>query len=182
VIAATSLFVAVLTAAAPVPKEVDTPASDAPVVAPTGPAPRIMFLKPDQEGKIWVTAMRPNPNAQIINNAQGGNPGGRAQGFVPIMATRVELKDLRELKASTAGGKQLETSDALKRLAKGGYILVPADGKAISPGYAKLFKEDTLVLTSPDFGGANSATGGAANFTLPAIQPAPRAVPAPQKQ
>jgi hypothetical protein len=173
------LFIAVLTAAAPVPKEADTPANDAPVVAPTGPAPRIMFLKPDQEGKIWVTAMRPNPNAQIINNAPGGNP--RAQGFVPIMATRVELKDLRELKASTAVGKQLETSDALKRLAKGGYILVPADGKAIAPGYAKLFKEDTLVLTSPDFAGASSAVGGAGIFTLPAGQPAQR-VPAPQKE
>ena len=40
--------------------------------------------------------------------------------------------------------------DALKKLAKGGTVVVSIDGTKVSPACLRVFKDDVLVLMSPD--------------------------------
>ena len=61
------------------------------------------------------------------------------------------------LTVTTADGKKVEKEDALKKLAGGAVVVVSADGKPVSPAFLKVFKDDTLVLSSPELVGP--ATG-----------------------
>jgi hypothetical protein len=158
----------------------------APVPAPTppvasGPAPRLLELKANADGKIMVTVMR--TEVQKIPVAAGvAQPGGAA----PAVVTRevrvskmvnVELNDVKDLKVTTADGKKLELADAMKKLKGGAIVVVSSDGKPVSPNFLKLFKDDVLVLTSPELTGpANTSTigprpfpGGIRPVPLPAV-------------
>jgi hypothetical protein len=174
-----ALSSALFAPAAPAPAANPAPAPAAnPVPAPaaTGPAPRILELKPDANGKIMVPVMRPRQVQPAI--APGGAPGVARimiRGF-----ENAELADVKDLAIITAGGKEVSKEDALKVLAKGGMVVISADGKSVGAAYLKMFKEDVLVLSSPEL----AATGGGAaviNFNAIRIGPggAPRPVPAP---
>lgn len=65
---------------------------------------------------------------------------------------------MKELVVTTADGKKIETADAIKKLATGGVVIVSADGKPVSPNFLKLFKDDVLVLVSPELTGLVSAS------------------------
>ncbi|MBP3955582.1 hypothetical protein J8F10_09840 [Gemmata sp. G18] len=133
-----------MTLAAPVP-------APAPPI-PAGPAPRILELKAGADGKIMVVVTR-TEKIQI----QGGaiNPNGAAVAApVVARAKQVELGDVKDLVVTTADGKKLETADAIKKLAPGGTVVVSADGKPVSPTFLKMFKDDVLVLASPELMGA----------------------------
>ncbi|MCI0702691.1 MAG: hypothetical protein L0241_16550 [Planctomycetia bacterium] len=164
-------FVLSMALAAPVP-------APAPPMA-TGPAPRILELKADNNGKIMVAVTR----MQKVQIGVGGavNPGG---GAPPAVITRevpvtkmVELKDVKDLTVTTADGKKMDTADALKKLEKGGIVVVSSNGKPVSPNFLKLFKDDVLVLVSPEL--TNAATTG---IGRPGIRPLPveiQPLPAP---
>jgi len=98
----------------------------------------------------------------------------------------VELDKLKDLTITTAGGKEVSKEDAIKKLAKGGVVVISADGKKVSAAYLKVFKDDVLVLTSPDLRGSVAVGFGGGSFgSVPAIPPAPdprKVPPPPQKQ
>ena len=153
-------FVLSMTLAAPVPVQPPPPAATA------GPIPRLMELKGDADGKIMVTVMRTTMEKVTIGQGNAINPGG---GAPPAVITRevpvtkfmtVELGDVKDLKVTTADGKKLEVADAAKKLKDGGVVVVSADGKPINPNYLKLFKDEVLVLTSPELTGVQQAFPG----------------------
>lgn len=152
-------FVLSMALAAPVPVAPPAPAT-------TGPIPRLMELKADSNGKIMVTVMRTTMEKVTIAIGGAVNPGG---GAPPAAATRevpvtkmltVELGDVKDLKITAADGKKIEVADAAKKLKDGGVVVVSADGKPINPNYLKLFKDDVLVLTSPELTGVQQSFPG----------------------
>ncbi|HEX3316249.1 MAG TPA: hypothetical protein VHR72_15230, partial [Gemmataceae bacterium] len=141
---------------------------NAPLPAPTGPAPRLTFAKADANGKIICTVRRLNT----------GGPARSAIGM-----SKIELKDVKDLIITTPDGKKIDLADAEKKIAGGAYVVLPADGRAISPGYLRMFRPDVIVLTSPELinivSGANIGGGvriGVNGGILP-IVPAPKAAP-----
>lgn len=66
------------------------------------------------------------------------------------VVVRVPLADLKDLKITTAAGKEVKAEDAVKKIIDGGAVVVAsADGKPVDAKYLKLFKDDVLVLVSP---------------------------------
>jgi hypothetical protein len=129
------------------------------------PSPRIVEIKPDADGKVKITVMRPT---QLNANVRPGAPAGRRI-MVPA-AESVELTDVKDLKITTAGGKEVKTADAIKALAKGGMVVVSADGKEVPTAMLKLFKEDVLVLVSPELvrgGGTGLVGAGGGGVIIP---------------
>jgi hypothetical protein len=198
-----SLLAAVLVAA-PVPKDAPAPQANTPrtaTTAATGPAPRLLLLKPDADGKVRVEIARKAANnggivlqigaAPGAPGAPGGAPGG-AGGPVIInqiggqAKERIEIDKLEDIKIATVGGKQLDRAEGLKQLAKGGPVIVSGDGNAVSPEFLKIFKDDVLIVMSKDLATpVTAAMGGFNNGGGVWIQPAgqPRAVPgAPRQQ
>jgi hypothetical protein len=115
-----------------------------------------MELKANPDGKIMVNVLRTEKIQ--LNVAVAGNPGGGA--VPPAVVTRevnvikqVEIGEVKDLVVTTADGKKLETEDALKKLKDGAIVVVSGDGKPVSPAFLKIFKDDTLVLASPELAG-----------------------------
>jgi hypothetical protein len=142
-------FVLSMALAAPVPPP-------APPVA-SGPVPKLLELKPNADGKIMVTVMR----TEMVKVPVVVNPGGApAQREVPVTKiVTVELGDVKDLKITTADGKKVEMTDALKQLKDGAVVVVSTDGKPVSPSHLKLFKDDVLVLVSPELTGSVNVLG-----------------------
>jgi hypothetical protein len=130
------------------------PTQSAPV--PTGATPRLMELKSNADGKIMVTVTRTEmvkvPVAQgAAINPNGGAPPAVLEKEVPVTKQMVvELGEVKDLAVTTADGKKLEKEDALKKLSGGTIVVVSGDGKPVSPAFLKVFKDDTLVLASPE--------------------------------
>ena len=143
-------FVLSMALAAPVP------APAAPVAS--GPVPRLMELKANADGKVTVTVLRTEMQKVQVTTA---GPNGAAPAVVtrdvPVTKVAVvELGDVKDLKVTTADGKKVETADAVKALKGGAVVVVSADGRPVSPNFLKLFKDDVLVLASPEL---TAATG-----------------------
>jgi len=150
--------------AAPVPAstEVSLPAASA-------PAPKVLAVRPDKDGKMTLIVYRTQkvvpggpgagPGAAPGFPGAGGPPGAVAEMLVPVMA---ELSEVKDLKVSTASGKTVEVDEAVKRLTKGGVVIVSADGKAIDSAYLKAFKDDVLVLVADELAPKAMAAAAAA--------------------
>jgi hypothetical protein len=130
--------------AAPVPKD----------AAPAGPAPRLLELKAEQDGKIRVQVLRQVKQTVTVNtmvNKNGQNvvePQQRE--VVSNVMTRVELSEVKDLTIWSADGKEADKPMALKKLAEGAIVVISADGKKVDPKFMKLFRDDVLVLASPE--------------------------------
>jgi hypothetical protein len=167
---------------APVPK--------APTLAPPGAPPRVLELKPDSDGKVTVTVLRSTtqkvqvqvvgPNGQVVPETRE----------VPVTRYEtVELGDVKDLSITTADGKKLDKDDAMKKLVAGGVVVASSDGKPVSPLYLKVFKDETLVLASPELiapqtgvvrPNARLNIGGGAAVPLVPVQPLPPGAVLPQ--
>ncbi len=129
-----------MTVAAPVP-----PPAQANPPTPSGPAPAVVFLKANADGKVMVPVIR----EERIEQAAPVN----ARIIRPAIARRlqhVDLADVKDLTITTADGRKVELEEALKRLRSGEVVVVAADSQPVSAAYLKVFKEDTLVLQSPE--------------------------------
>ncbi len=102
--------------------------------------------------------------------------GSAAEGSASVPSRWIELDKLNDLKFSIAAGKEVPKENALKRLAKGGVVVISADGQKIAPAFLKVFKDDQLILTSSDLVIHRLKVGGAA-----APPPAADSKPAPIK-
>ena len=173
----------------------------APVTPATSPPPRVLELIPDKDGKIKVTVARDTKiNVAVAVPAAGGAIQMMTEERTVPQLMIVDLTEVRDLTVTTADGKAVSKSDALKRLEQGGRVVVPANGKKIDPRFLKLFKDDVLILSSADvikpqgettpavpaMGGR--AMGGAGPIRIqvmpampliPAAPPVPVAPPAP---
>jgi hypothetical protein len=65
----------------------------------------------------------------------------------------VELGDVKDLTIARADGKKLKMEEAIKKLTVGTTVVVAGDGKPVSPVFLKMFKDEILVLTSPELTG-----------------------------
>lgn len=160
-------FVLSMALAAPVP-----PATP-PV--PSGPAPRVMELKANADGKVMVTVTR--TEAQKIQIAQAGPNGAQVvtrEVQIPKIAT-VELGEVKDLKITTADGKKVEVDEAVKKLKEGAVVVVSADGKAVSPKFLKAFKDDVLVLAAAEL----AASQGVPALPPPPLRPGANILPVP---
>jgi hypothetical protein len=141
------------------------------------PAPRIVELKPDAQGKIKITVTRSKP---FNPPAMPGVPAGMFPAMKLPTPESVELTAVKNLKITTTTGKEVKVADAVKTLAKGGYVLVSSDGKEVPSAILRLFSEDVMVLVSPELarndmngimmGGGGPGVGGGiiGNPVLPA--------------
>jgi hypothetical protein len=149
------------------------PAQTAPVAA--GLAPQVMELKANTDGKVMVTVRRTEKVPVNVGNA--AIPVGGAQPAIqPAVITRttarsVELGEVKDLTITTADGKKVSTEDAIKKIGQGAVVVISADGKPVSPVYLKVFKDDTLVLASPELVGMQTGLVRPGVRPLPAIQP-----------
>lgn len=135
-----------LSVSAPIPVPPDATA------APTGPAPTLVFLKADGDGKVLVTVRRTTNNA-APPIAPANVPNAQARAIVvarAIQVETVELGEVKDLTITTVDGRKVALEEALKRLQKGETVLIASAGQPISPAYLKVFKDDTLILSSPE--------------------------------
>ncbi len=148
-------------------------------------SPRIVELKPDAKGLIKITVSRLKP---FNPPAMPGFPAGMFPAMKVPTPESVELSAVKDLKITTTTGKEVKTADAIKTLAKGGYVLVSSDGKEVPTGILRLFNEEVLVLVSPELarndtrgimmGGLGAPGGIGAGGFIPNGNPVP---PVPKK-
>jgi len=143
-----------LSVAAPVPPP---PSNVTP--PPTGPAPSLVFLKADENGKVLVQVIR-EEKVEVAPPIAPPQPAA-ARAIVLRQARRsmtIELGEVKDLTITTVDGRKVSVEEATKRLEKGETVLIAPAGQPISPAYLKVFKDDTLILSSPELIGAGGTT------------------------
>ncbi len=167
------LTLALMIPGAPVPKD----------VAPVGPAPYILHLKSENDGKVRFTVMRTEKVKVNSVHIQVG-PNGQQ---VPVQTesevtmqkhVRIELGDLKDLKVYTPEGKEVDVKDAAKRLSETTMAIASVNGQKVDPGFLKLFKDDVLILVSPDL----TPTGSGVFYNFPPAMPGGMVRPMPAVQ
>ena len=134
------------------------PPPTAPVA--TGPAPRVVELKPDANGKVTILITRTEMQRVTLGGPVPPGGGAPAVREIEVPVTKqimAELSDVKDLTITTADGKKLDKDEALKKLEKGGIVVVSGDGNAVSPAFLKVFKDDTLVLVAKELAGPQGA-------------------------
>ena len=146
---------------------------------PSGPVPRLLEVKPASDGKVTIPVNRTEKQqgaAGVVVVGINGNPNGgqfMIQQDIAKSAT-VPLAEVKDLKVFTATGKEVPVADAEKLLKAGGTVVVSADGKKVAPQHLKLFRDDVLVLVSPEL---TVASGDEVRMGAPGLQIAPGALP-----
>jgi hypothetical protein len=136
------LVAAAITApAAPIPKDAS------PNI--TGPAPRVVAVKADGNGSVWIHAQvwqKQKVTQQFFAN-ENGKQVLKQQEVEQNVATYIQ-KTLGEFggRFSTADGTVLSTEDATRRVKDGATLLVTADGKPIGKGWLRAVQGDTVVM------------------------------------
>jgi hypothetical protein len=150
-ISAIWLVATTMTSAAPAPTE----KKDSETPPPTGPAPIVLFVKADKQGKVRIPVQSKANLPFVPMQLPGRAPLGQQPPILQTTIERAELVELSEIEGltiRTGTGAKIEVAEALKQLVDGGYVLIPADGKKISSGWLQLYRSDrVLVLGSPRF-------------------------------
>jgi hypothetical protein len=143
---------------------------------PLGPAPRLVLLNLDADGKVriqaTVTETRKTTVMRVVNGKQETSTVDREFS----QRANVPLSELEKLTVYTADGKEVNRATALEKLASGGLVVVTTDGEKVDPTYLKAFKDDTLVLVSPQLLINGATFRPIANRTTPQIAVAGQAV------
>ena len=139
-----TLTVAAFVIAAPVPKD----------TKPAGPAPRVLELTADSDGKVRVTVTR-TENRKVMTSiakvVNGQTVIERIEREIPTQrAVQVELTEVNDLMIYTANGKEADKAQAFKKLADGGVVIVSSDGQKVDQKYLKLFRDDVLVMVATE--------------------------------
>jgi len=164
---ALGLSLALLVPGAPIPKD----------VTPGGPAPYILNLKSDNDGKIRFQVMRGEKVKVATVTFQGGPNGQQVPVTIEREETvmkylRVELAELKGLKVYSTDGKEVDIKDAAKKLGESAMAIASVNGQKVDSAFLKLFKDDVLILVSPDL--APNAQGGfGGTIGYPGVMPFP---------
>ena len=151
-----SLLVAVTVSApgAPIPRDI--------LPNTTGPAPRVLAVKADANGMIWITAnvfekRKVTQNYIVIENGKQSVKQRVIEQTVPNYI-RKQVGDFGG-KFATANGNLLTTDEATKRLKDGATLLASADGKPIDKGWLKAVADDTVIMTTEGLAAAHFVYG-----------------------
>lgn len=158
-------FVLSMALAAPVPATPATPVA-------SGPVPRLMEVKANADGKVVVTVTRMEMVQLGAGNAANGGAAPAVIKAERAVVKTVELGEVKDLQITTADGKKIDIADAATKLKDGAVVVVSADGKPVSPLHLKLFKDDVLVLASPELA-APTGTAGRQPLRPGVIRPLP---------
>ena len=137
------LVAAAVTAApgAPIPKDA--------VPNTTGPAPRIVAVKADGSGSVWITAQvwEKRKVQQQFFVIENGQQVMKQQEVEQNFANHIH-KSIADFggKFTTADGTVLTTEQATKRVKDGATLLVTADGKPVDKGWLRAVGNDTVVM------------------------------------
>ncbi len=134
---------------------------------PTTPAPQLVMLGTDATGTLLTPAtsnpldnLGAHPDMAIILQQKGqvirvAQPIGRDFGYynpnTPIEA-KIIHKPLADVKfdAYEVTGKLVTRAEALRRLSAGGMVLLASDNRLPDENYLKAFRDEILVLISPE--------------------------------
>ena len=147
---------AVTAPAAPIPRDTDPNTS--------GPAPRVVAVKADGSGIVWITAQvyekRKVPQQFFV--VENGKQVLKQQ-EVEQMVSNYIRKSIADFggKFTTADGTALTAEEATKRVKEGATLLVTADGKPISKGWLRAVGDDTVVMTAEGLAQAHFQYGAA---------------------
>jgi hypothetical protein len=157
------LLTAAIAPAAPVPKDT--------VPNTTGPAPRVLAVKADAGGVVWVsgTVYEKRKVKQTITTIENGKPVTKQQEVevntpVPI---RKPLGDFGG-RFATADGTRLTAEEATRRVKDGATLLVTADNKPVDAGWLRAVRGDTVVMFAEGLARAHFQFGLAPLPTTPA--------------
>lgn len=169
---------------------------------PATASPRLVVLGTDDKGVVRVP-VNPNPNINGVyyggfegkarirrvaiegDVAFGGAPVPADSGAPPGADGKKALADIR-FDAYDVTGKLVNKGEALERLRAGGLVLVAGDYRFPDANYLKAFRDDVLVIVSPELvfqpGQPNpfdraTAKPAAAPLVKPGVKPLPVAQP-----
>jgi hypothetical protein len=149
------LLAAAITApAAPIPQDT--------VPNTTGPAPRVVAVKADGTGAIWITAnVYEKRKVQQQYVVQENNKNVVKTQEVEQLVNNYVRKTMGDFggKFTTAEGMSLTTEEATRRVKDGATLLVTADGKPIDKGWLKAINGDTVIMTAEGLGAAHFVYG-----------------------
>jgi len=168
------LTLALLALGAPIPKD----------VAPAGPAPYILNLRSEDDGKVRFTVLRIEKVKVTEVTIQLGPNNQQipvqTEREVPVTKyVRVELAELKDVKVYSVDGKEIDAKEAGKRLSEKAMAIASSNGAKVDPAFLKLFKDDVLILVSPDL--QPNGVGQRGGFMMPggpAMMPAMPLLPA----
>jgi hypothetical protein len=125
---------------APIPKDA--------VPNTTGPAPRVVAVKSDTNGSVWITAQvwEKRKVQQQFFAVENGKQVMKQQEVEQNVSNYIH-KAIGDFGAvfSTADGAALSTEEATKRVKDGATLLVTADGKPIDRAWLRAVEGDTVV-------------------------------------
>jgi hypothetical protein len=115
----------------------------------TGPAPRVVAVRADGNGTVWITAQTWEKR-KVVESYVTTENGKQAikQREVERNVSNYINKSLAEFgtRFSTAEGAALSADDAVRRLKDGATLLVTADGKPVDRGWLAAVDRDTVVM------------------------------------
>ena len=130
----------------------------APPAAAAPPAPVLLELRPDAEGRVFVAV-----SEWVAVKVQQVTAGELHSGNFPV-TKMVDLAALKGLTVTTAGGKAVDPADAFKPVHPGAVIVVSADGQPVDVKFLKLLGNDTLVVAGKTFREATAGKSPAPYF------------------
>ena len=144
------IAVAATAPAAPIPRDA--------VPNTTGPAPRVVAVKADGNGAVWITAQvwEKRKVQQQFFVIENGKQVMKQQEVEQNISNYIH-KALGDFgaKFTTAGGTVLSVEDATRRLKDGATLLVTADGKPIDMGWLRAVAGDTVIMQAEGLGRAH---------------------------
>ena len=175
-----ALTLAMIAPSAPIPKD----------VSPKGPPPLVAELKANEDGKVLVMIRREvKSKVAVTGRVNPANPNDiETREVTSLRMMQVDLSEVKDLVVTTAAGKAVDTKDALSKIKEGAVVVLTTNGQKVDPNFLRVFKDDTLVLVSPEFVGtprlgSGPSTGiirpvpGIGGAKLLPINPAPAVIP-----
>jgi hypothetical protein len=157
------------------------PAPEPPAEAPKGPAPRIMVLNADKDGRAYletsVMVTKFVPEVRTVTRVVGGQQVVQ-QVQVQVPVTTMEQKrlflDEEGVIVYDADGKKIDAKNLPKQSGPAP-ALVSADGKEVDPFYLPLARKGTLIIVAPALAGgqAGGPSSPVGSTTAPPLPPKP---------
>jgi hypothetical protein len=172
----------ILTAALTLPAYPPPPKGE---TKPVGPAPRLLLLSADADGKVRFQARHPETRTITVTVNNNGKVETKQEERTVYMIKNVTAEELDKLTVFTADGKDVNRATALEKLTAGTVVVVSSDGEKVDPTYLKTFRDDTLVVVCPQLNlsaprpATSAATARAAVAVPIAVVPAVRAAAVP---
>jgi hypothetical protein len=131
------------------------PAPEPPPQPPKGPAPRVMVLNVDKDGKPYFEAVVRVATTVPQQRTSVVLVGGQQQVRTVTVQVPVTTLEQRRISLTDEGvsvyspdGKKLDPKDLPKQTGPAP-VLVSADGKEVDPFYLGLVKQGTLIVVGP---------------------------------